>query len=497
MRQRFSEEQFSGLAISLGIFAALIALGLYAYLGTFSRYGSDDYCLSAFFLQSNLINAMIQRYFIASSRYTNIIFIGLADKLLGWHNVAILPALMLVLFVWGLFLFLKEMDEWIEMGWSRGMMLFLSLLLVYFSVSQAPNLYETLYWRAGMTSHFAPLVLIPFFGAFLIRQIRKAKEHSPALWIPTACFIIPFLIGGLSEPPTALMITVLFLGTCAAWWLGKPASLSDSRSSTRDDAYYRRSILMILFWSLLGAMTALIVMALAPANSIRMQTPPPGPIELTFRIVNFPLYFIVDTLRTLPIPTFVSVAVPALLFYVKYAHPSQGLSKETRYRLGLLIILVLMFTYLFIAASFAPSAYGQSYPAARARFIGRLLLTASFMTVGGLLGLLIVQLRIQIFQSAYLRGFAILALMILAVYPLRTAWRLFGEIPTYQQRAAAWDLREAEIYRMKAEGDQDLIVRFLRNEKTQDLGDHADFRLNRCAAALYGVKSILAIPMDD
>jgi hypothetical protein len=29
------------------------------------------------------------------------------------------------------------------------------------------------------------------------------------------------------------------------------------------------------------------------------------------------------------------------------------------------------------------------------------------------------------------------------------------------------------------------------------LGDHTGFRLNRCAAALYGVNSIVAVPMHD
>jgi hypothetical protein len=205
----------------------------------------------------------------------------------------------------------------------------------------------------------------------------------------------------------------------------------------------------------------------------------------------------VDTLRTLPIPTLISVAVPALLFYVKYTHSYEGISKKARNHLAILMILVLVFTYLFIAASFAPSAYGQSYPVPRARFIGRLLLTGAFMTEGALLGALISQIRIQFFQSTNVRGLAIFALMILALYPLRTAWRILGEVPVYQQRAAAWDLRESEIYKMKAEGTQDLVVRFLRKEKTQDLGDHANFRLNRCAAALYGVNSIVAMPMDD
>jgi hypothetical protein len=352
---------------------------------------------------------------------------------------------------------------------------------VYFSITQAPDLYQTLYWRAGMTSHFAPLVLIPFFGAFVLRQIRNARQRAPSILIQAACFIIPFLIGGLSEPPTAFMITALGLGICAAWWWS--------------DARQRRPILMVLAWSLLGALTALIVMAVAPANSLRMQTPPPPLPELVSRIIYYPSYFIGDTFRTLPLPTLVSIAVPAVLFYVKYVHPSPSLSKEAHNRLGILLIAVLIFTYLFVAASFAPSAYGQAYPAPRARFIARLLLTAAFMLEGALLGTLAAQIKIKFFQSTYLRGAATLALIIFALYPLRTAWRVSAEIPAYQEYATAWDAREAEIRALKAQGVRDLTVRFLSSERTQDLGDRANFRLNRCAAALYGVDSIVARPM--
>jgi hypothetical protein len=63
----------------------LIALGLYAYLGIFSRYTSDDYCLSAFYYQpKGFFTNLVDRYSAASSRYSNIMFIGVADKLLGW-----------------------------------------------------------------------------------------------------------------------------------------------------------------------------------------------------------------------------------------------------------------------------------------------------------------------------------------------------------------------------------------------------------------------------
>src|SRR6266540_1132466 len=158
MKQRFSVEQFFGAALSLGTCTTFVTLSLYAYLGVFSRYGSDDYCLSAFFLQGNLFSAMVQRYLLASSRYTNILFIGLVDKIFGWHNVAILPALMLILFGLGLYLLLKEIGEILVLGWSRWMVFLMAVSVDYFSIMQAPDLYQTLYWRAGMATHFAPLV---------------------------------------------------------------------------------------------------------------------------------------------------------------------------------------------------------------------------------------------------------------------------------------------------------------------------------------------------
>ncbi|HEY3476538.1 MAG TPA: hypothetical protein VGK56_18120, partial [Anaerolineales bacterium] len=467
--------------LSVGIFTTLAALVLYAYLGIFSRYSSDDYCLSAFFLQDNLLGAIVRRYFVSTSRYTNVLFIGLADQLFGWYSVAVLPALMLALFVLGLYLILKEISEMFRLGWSRWMSLFLSLFIVYFSVSQAPDLYETLYWRAGMTSHFAPLVFIPFLGAFLLRQIRKANEHFPSFWTQAACFLIPFLIGGLSEPPTTLMITFLFLAFCAVWcW---------------SDIRYRRARVVIVFWSFLGAVIALIVMAVAPANSLRMQTPPPGLLILISRVINYPFYFIIDTLRSLPLPTLMSVAVPALLFYVKYTYPAASLSKGARTRLGLVMLVILVLGYFLIAASFAPSAYGQSYPVPRARFIGRLLMTITLMTEGALLGILVAQIRLAV-QWISPRSVAVFTMLVLALYPLRTTWRASAEIPVYRQRAAAWDARDADIRALKQQGVQDVVIRFLPDVPIQDLGDRTGFRLNRCAAALYGVNSIVAVPME-
>ncbi|HXQ32717.1 MAG TPA: hypothetical protein VN843_01725, partial [Anaerolineales bacterium] len=339
---------------------------------------------------------------------TNILFIGLVDKIFGWYNVAILPALMLPLFVLGLYLLLKETEHILALGWSRWITLFIASSVAFFSILQAPALYETLYWRAGMTSHFAPMVFIPFFGAFLLRQIRLTKERSPSLWIQIVCLISPLMIGGFSEPPTALMITILILGIFVTWRWGLGQS--------------RRSTLILLLWSLAGAFLALAALALAPANSLRLGTPPPGLFELFSRILLFPFEFIVDTVQTRPTPTIISVVIPALLFYVYYSQPSRNISNEARSRLGFLMIVILVLAYTLIAASFAPSAYGQSYPVGRARFAGRLLMTSALIMDGALLGILVSRIRTKFIRSAYFRRFSILMLMVLMLYPLRTAW---------------------------------------------------------------------------
>lgn len=483
LKRDFAANPYLSPILSLGILTISMGLGLYAYLGTFSRYGSDDYCLTAFFLQDDLGTRLIQRHFTTTGRYTNILFIGLADKIFGWYNVAILPPLMLALFVLGLYLLLKEIGEMVSRGWSRRTAFFMAAAIAYFSILQAPNLYETLYWRAGMTSHFAPLVFFLFIGAFLMKQIRNAGESPPPVWIQVVCFLGPLLAGGLSEPPTAVVVTILSLAALVVWRWGELRT--------------RRSALILLLWSLAGALLALLMMAFAPANSLRLQTAPPGFFELVSRILIHPLEFIMDTLRTLPTPTLMSITIPAGLFFVKFRDCAQNFSREARSRLILLMIAVLLLAYLLIAASFAPSVYGQSYPIARARFAGRVLMTGAFVIDGALLGILGASLRLKLYQSPYLQRLALLALVFLMLYPLRGVWRVSTEIPAYQQRAAAWDLRDSEIRALGEEGVRDLVVRFLPDEQIQELGDHTGFRLNRCASLIYGVDSIVAVPMDE
>lgn len=471
-----SEERWYGRMVNFGLFTTFIALIIYGYLGIFSRYGSDDYCLTAFYYQKgSFINLMIQRYILDSSRYTNILFIGLVDKLFGLYNVAILPGLMIALFVIGLAFFLKEIAQATYLNWDWRFSFLLAGLIVYFSLLQAPNLYETLYWRAGMTSHFAPVVFLPYLGGFLLSQIRLADTSTPPIWAHVFGFVFAFFLGGFSEPPVAVMITVLVLALFAVVVWG--------------NVRYRRGASILLAWTLFGALLALATLALAPANSIRLKQGTPGLFDLITKTFIYPADFILDTFKSLPTPTLISIVIPTLLFYGLYAGTPEIRSQPTRLRLFLLFMLLLALGYLLIAASFAPSVYGQSYPVARARFLGRVLLTIMFMGSGAILGVLLAGIK-----SATRFPFAIslILLAIVFIYPLWTTQHISVNIPKYQKYAMLWDQRDQQIRAMRAQGQKDLIVPFLSEEPTQDLGDHRDFRLNICASRIYGVDSILA-----
>lgn len=474
-------KQNSGIYLVPGIFAALIPLGLYAYLGIFSRYTSDDYCLSAFFLNDeDFVSNLITRYETSSSRITNILYIGFVDQVFGWYNPAILPGLMLFLFVLGFFLFIDQIQMLLRLEWKRGFSFYLAVLIAYFSLVQAPDLYQTFYWRAGMTSHYAPVAFLPFLGAFMLQQIRLSGERPLSVWAYAACFIIAFGIGGFSEPPTTVMISALAMAIFAVLWWAKTLT--------------RRPTLLILAWTLAGFLAALMVLALAPANSMRIGDTESNLFLLAGKIFSSTVPFFIDHVRTLPLPAILSYLIPAVLFYVLHVDSDRTRVNINLKQFALLLLIVVIAGYILITASFAPSVYGQGFPAPRARFTGIVLLSCTFMTTGALMGILAAKSGGVLSRSPVLRIGAILLFVLLSLYPLRTAWRVAADVPLYQQRAAVWDERDAQIRAMQAEGLQDLTIRFLSEDPVQDLGDRTEFRLNRCAAKLYGVNSIITLP---
>ena len=182
---------FFSIAIWFNIIFSALALAVYAYLGTFTRHLADDYC-TADMLGGNFFVNLWHNYQTVSDRFLNHMFIALSESVSA-RSVAVLPALMLLLWVLGIAWLLREASLLAGKGWAWSITLTLSLLLVFYAILQAPNPYQTLYWRASLAAHLVPLVLMPYLALLLLRNTRFAVQTPPARWTYLLLFFLDAL----------------------------------------------------------------------------------------------------------------------------------------------------------------------------------------------------------------------------------------------------------------------------------------------------------------
>jgi hypothetical protein len=322
---------------------------------------------------------------------------------------------------------------------------------------------------------------MPYLAAFILRSISSAAKKTLSYWIYPLVFFIAFILGGFSEPTVLVMISLLALAIFCAWvWMKTPI---------------RGAALSLLIWSFVGAVLALVVLAISPANSFRLATPPPAFPLLISRSFSYGFKFILNSFRTLPLPTLFTVLMPFLIFYNLQASPIPALTSDQRKRIFILWTAIPILSYLLIVASFLPSVYGQSFPVERARFTGQVCLVVGLMIEGSLLGSLSAQYRSRITEILPLKWVAAILLAVAAFYPLRAAQAALADVPVYRQRAVWWDARETMIYQSIEQGQTDLVVQqFDGVDGVKEMDVNANHWVNRCVAKYYGVNSVKAYP---
>ncbi|HEX8991721.1 MAG TPA: DUF6056 family protein [Anaerolineales bacterium] len=470
------------LALWAGGVFTLAALGLFAYLGTFTRFLADDYCDTIEVVNRPVFRSIALRYMTSSDRFSHLLFVFLIESILP-RTIQAVPVLMLALWTVALIWLVWEVKRLAGLQWPFLMDVLLGSLLAFFPAFEAPNRFQTFYWRAGMTSHFAPLVYFTFFTGLLLHLIRQGEDRKPPIWLGVLCFVLAFIGGGFSEPTVAMLVVASLLALGALWrWEKGP----------------RRAVaLRLVAWTAGGGLLALAVMGFSPGNAFHMAAPPPPFPLLVERTLLYSVEFIRDSLVTLPLPTIVSILLPAALFYCLLAC-TPALSSGQRRGVLVLVVVTPILMYGLIAASFAPSVYGQAYPVERARIAGRLMMTTAALVEGACLGTFVAQWQ-AVRGRASLVNMASLALIVMAVYPLRSAINVLdNNLPYAREWASAWDARQAVIYADKAQGQQDIVIPQLPGfEHVKELDPRPGMWVNHCAAEFYGVRSISAPQMEN
>jgi hypothetical protein len=469
-------------AIILGNLAVAVALMICAYLGAFTRYLADDYCQSVFLMEANTFHATIRSYIVWSDRYSNLFLIQLTQWG-GKLGLQLMSATYLVLWMIGLTWMVSEIGKSIQLKWNPGNNSWIAGLVIFLSLMEAPNLYQVLYWRAGLVTYLSPLVIFVYIAAFFLWQYRTAFQKFRLWGASLVCFVLIFFAGGSSETTSALQIGVLMIA-CLIVFLQK----NQNR---------RKEVLMLLGVSLTSAVLSMLVMALAPGNEVRLHAPTSNAILLIQRTYTYTAQFIWLTFRTLPLPSLISFVIPFSVILIHYSPEKETYSQIPSSALWLTAAIIPVILFITIAFSFAPSAFAQSYPVDRARFPAHFLMTLSLAAEGGVLAILINKIRSPS-KSAYLVPVIGLILCLLALYPVRAVYNLYTSAePEYRSWAVAWDVREGQIFAEKAKGIKDLVVPRLPGiGYVKELDYRPNYWVNRCAEKFYGIQSIKAIRFD-
>jgi hypothetical protein len=477
------KKNFFSIVVLLLMTGMLAFLAAIAYLGTFTRYMADDYCESYITKAYSPLGAVINRYedgqWRAANRYSNLLFVGVIEALLGKQNLQIMPVVLMFLWVIGLVYLVRQVRQVAGIQWHIYMDIFLGVALAFFSILEAPNRFQTFYWRSSMATHFVPLVFLNFLLAFLFSRTQSNKEASPSVWAVIGLFFASFMIGGFSEPPVTVIVVGSGLGLVYIWFF-----VTNEK---------RRTLLSLTASVFAGAVSALIVMAVSPA-ALNLSRDTPSFVEWLYRTAQYTYLFLIDAFKSLPLPILLSVVLPAALTFVIYREKERPNIINARVSRNIALALPFILI-LLIAAGFSTSAYGQSYPVARARFFAHYLITITLMFEGVLLGMWLSQVKGKFVSTVRFEYIAMLILLILAVYPFRASLQVIQEVPDYRERAEEWDARELQITTLIAQGETDLVVFQLDGvDGVKELDTFASHWVNLCAAKFYEVNSISAIP---
>lgn len=478
-----NKTKLSFLTILFGIIVTLAGLALLAYIGIYNRYWGDDWCYNSDFKTLGIADT-IGTYFMtgeealrgyANNRYSLTLISGLL-YLTGIFGAKITATLVITSWLVGCYWLLSNIQKLFKIT-SEGTAFLSVAIIIYYTLYISPQRFQVLYWTAGI--HYSLAIISGIFLLALItsQAIRETKnKYIDYIVIPLA-----FLAGGFSEIGNAFLLTVFALTLVIVWYFKR------SKEGWAEKAF---STTLITFITLL---ISLLVLVLAPSNEARTAVISAERTELLtaiFLSFRFAFDFILDSVRSLPLPHLVFCAVFFCL-------PILSANKSTPnfLRTILLILLVAITLWVVISAIQAPSVlFYAAPPDPRGKSLARFTMFIGLAVITWLLG--------KDFSARWNNKFtlfaSILALLAFSAYTAYTMTRIYSEIPSFVHRAELWDMRDSQIQQAVKEGQTlaEVIVIDMQGLGVKDIMSSSQMNgewVSTCSSNYYGFEAIKAI----
>ncbi len=470
---------FKKIALIIGLILALVGVGLFAYLGYFNRDWADDWCYNADFRNLGFLETLAGYAYNVTytpSRYSVTIFAGLIQAF-EIPGMQLMTPLTIIFWVAGLAYLFYNFADMAGHRFSKRLVVMAASIIVYFSIYLSPHIYQSLYWRTGMLTYVTPLVFLPWIFVFITKQ---SKRENPSRLLTVFIFVLALLGGGFSEASCTVLVSTLGLYTLIAgigYHQKRPWAV--------------KTFVPALV-ALVGAVAAMALLVFAPTTQVRAERygEPAGVIELAVLLYQFTYAFFVLSIKDVQNILLILMSVfSGFLFF-----PS--IKSDKPFKTLLLAAAVGLLSVLLVAASLAPSAYVErGLPADRTIIIPRFIAVFGFVVAGWLNGL---ALR-EMFTARWLEILAVALLLISYAFPLYSLKVTAEKVPIYEQRAQAWDAREATIQAALAGGQERVDVFAIDGLPVGGIRDFdppgkTGFWITRCAMDYYDIRLRVLLP---
>jgi hypothetical protein len=466
----------------ISAFAFSTFLAALAYEGFFTRYLADDFCYANSALHQGVLQGFSTIYLTWSGRFSTILLTQLGATL-GSSLPAVLPVLYIIFLVVSLFWIFHHGLQIRNQALSRIKAVFLVLIVIFFFFLMTPSRYQILDWMNGSITYTLPLIFLTLLTTWFLRTIRY--DDMPQNFMTFFGIFLLALVGaGFSETTTALQITMLVLAILL--------SLFRVRKKKKWKAIRWQLI------GLAGSLIGMLIMILAPGNKVRqaLLPIPPSVSTVLFLSFKYSLDFLVDLLRTKPLPTLVLFLTSFLIGFLTSHYQREESDNRPALTTVWRFILIPPVVFLPVASICAPSVYAESaYPESRALSAGVFVFVIGVALLGIQFSNLISHLTVCIHSTKekIMLLISLAILLVICIYPVRATIKLIPEIQTTQKFAVAWDQRGKEIRQSVAKNILTINAQAINSQHgIQEVDTDPNGWVNQCVAEYYGLKSITA-----
>lgn len=461
---------------------ALIPLAAHAWMGSYSRFVSDDFSSAALAARLGVWGAAVDWYMNWTGRFSaNLVDSltgALGQKALGWQ-------VLIVLLLWTAALGLV-FSRLLPRGRSQAAWpapIFMASILLTAAFQVTPDLPQSLYWAQGMHSLALPMTLGTFLGAILLKICGQDAGSGAAPRI-AAAGLLAFLAGGFGETYVSLQTLLLALSLAYTLLFSPPRK--------------RGRMALALGVCLAASLLAMLIILLSPGNAARQAHFPPTPslpAMLAISLQAFLAYLGRIFSSAWKIWQLAVLFISALLagsgFLFGQVSDTGKKVKGSGVRLAFAAALTLALMY----ACFVPSAYGMSTtPPDRTLFIPTVILAAGMAAGGYMVG---AGWRVVIFHTAAAKPrHTFIARWVLflafAIHLLVTVGGILSLQPEYSRFARVSDKAEEIILQARQEGRDRVEIPEVHNLfGLSDFGAGTNEWLDDAVDQYYGIHVII------